>query len=137
MHLRLLVKYDWNHSVFWSAVRYEIGRKMKSLQLIFEKKTQSAPGVLRKSLVILRQSLLDAFTRFDGEFLRCGVRQFFRMFVRGLSQKTDSLSIAPTPLADCQMQPKSHSFGTRQRVVEPFGLGSRGSATVEGESLAA
>jgi hypothetical protein len=76
---------------------------MKSLQLIFEKKTQSARGVLRKSLVILRQSPLDAITRFDGEILRCGFRQFFWMFVRGLPQKTDLFSIAPTPLADCQM----------------------------------
>jgi hypothetical protein len=76
---------------------------MKSLQLIFEKKTQSAPGVLRKPLVILGQSPLDAITRFDGEFLRSGFHQFFWMFERGLPQKTDLFSIAPTPLADCQM----------------------------------
>jgi len=54
---------------------------------------------VRNSVVILQQSALDAITRFAGEFLRGGSRQFFRMFVRGNAQKADLFTVTPAPSA--------------------------------------
>ena len=83
------------------------------------------------------QFALHPLAGFGGKCLRHGPGQFNGMLLQRVAQEADLPAIAAAPSAEEQMQPQTHAFGRRQRVVERLGLRPRGLAAAGRELRAA
>jgi hypothetical protein len=68
------------------------------------------------------EPLLDALAGFARKIRLNGLRQVVRMFLGGLTQKTNLPAIPAAPFAHQQMQPEAKSFTSRECAVHGFGL---------------
>ena len=64
------------------------------------------------------ESLLDSLSRFVRKLLRDGFRQFIRMLVGRIPQKSDLLPITAAPFTEQEMNTQAESLAQRELVVE-------------------
>lgn len=90
-------------------------------------------GLTAKSLFLFLQPPLDAFARLGPE--RLGRETLFVILVpvRGGAEKTDLLSIAPTPFAEHQMNAQADALPQIKRTVQRPGLQSGRLAAIRRE----